>query len=100
MAEPVSANLLRALSHPVRLAMLIELERGELTARELAERVGVPPADGDAHLDALRAAGLVLKGERPGHVRTSADGWAAIDRELRRLQGPDGGGPAAGRRRR
>jgi DNA-binding transcriptional ArsR family regulator len=96
MAEPVSADVLRALSHPVRLAMLVVLEQGELTAPQLAERVGVSAPDGAPHLDVLRRAGLVLDGDRPGHLRTSTDCWAAIDRQLRRLQGGEGGAsPAA-----
>jgi DNA-binding transcriptional ArsR family regulator len=89
MAEPVSADVLKALSHPVRLAMLVALEQQELTAPELAKRIGVPARAGAPHLEALRGAGLVLDGGQPGHVRTSAKGWAAIERQLRRMQAGD-----------
>jgi DNA-binding transcriptional ArsR family regulator len=85
MAEPISADVLRALSHPLRLALLVVLEQGELGAQELAERVGRRTDEVIPHLACLRAAGLVLDGAYPGMLRTSTDGWAAVDRQLRRL---------------
>jgi DNA-binding transcriptional ArsR family regulator len=92
MAEPVSADVLRALSHPLRLALLVVLEQGDLGPPELAERVGLKTEDVVPHLAALRAAGLVRDGGQPGQLRTSTDGWAAIDSQLRRL-GADAGPP-------
>jgi DNA-binding transcriptional ArsR family regulator len=85
MAEPVSADVLRALSHPLRLALLVALEQGELSVPELAEHVGLRTGEVVPHLACLRAAGLVLDGAHPGLLRTSTDGWAAVDRQLRRL---------------
>ena len=87
MAEPVSAEILRALAHPLRLALLIVLEQGELEPGDLAERVGVPVATLAPHLAALRDAGLVRDGAGPGLLRASAGGWAEVDRQLRRLAG-------------
>jgi DNA-binding transcriptional ArsR family regulator len=92
MAEPVSANLLRALAHPARLAMLVTLEQGELTVAELAARVEVPEPEGAAHLEALRGAGLVVAGERAGTVRASTHGWAEIAARLGRLERGEPGG--------
>ncbi|HMJ35893.1 MAG TPA: helix-turn-helix domain-containing protein [Baekduia sp.] len=85
MAEPVSANVLRALSHPVRLALLVALERDELTAAALAERLGLTPPETATQLAVLREAGLVTDGRRPGRLRTTTHGWATIDAQLRRL---------------
>ena len=91
MAEPLSAAILRALSHPARLALLVALEGGELTPHELAEALGLSTSEVAEHLRALQSVGLVVDGETAGRVRTRTDGWAEIDRELRRLR-PDGPG--------
>jgi DNA-binding transcriptional ArsR family regulator len=89
MAEPPSAEILWALAHPARLAMLVALENRELTARELAEAVGLSGSQAAVHLRALQAAGLVVDGVTTGRLRTTTHGWAEIDRQLRRLR-PDG----------
>jgi DNA-binding transcriptional ArsR family regulator len=85
MAEPASAEVLHALSHPLRLAVLVVLEQGELDAERLAQRVGVRTEELASHLAMLRDAGLVRDGAAPGQLRTSTGGWAEIDRQLRRL---------------
>ena len=92
MAGPISAEVLRALSHPLRLAILVVLEQGELEPADLAGRVGASGAELGRHLAALQAAGLVREGELPGRLRTSTGGWAAVDRQLRALGG-DGSEP-------
>jgi predicted transcriptional regulator len=88
MAEPVSADVLRAVSDPVRLAMLVALETDALTVPQLAERVGVAGPEVAAQLETLRATGLVVDGGDAGAVRAAAQGWAEILEHLRRLQDP------------
>lgn len=62
---------LRAMAHPVRLALLEALGRdGELTASEAAERVGESPASCSFHLRQLAKYGFVEEAERgPGRRR-------------------------------
>jgi DNA-binding transcriptional ArsR family regulator len=85
MAEPGSAEVLQAMAHPLRLALLVVLEQEELAADPLAARVGVSGEELAPHLALLRAAGLVRDGAAPGALRTSTGGWREIDRQLRRL---------------
>ncbi|HWE10715.1 MAG TPA: helix-turn-helix domain-containing protein [Solirubrobacteraceae bacterium] len=62
------ARALRALAHPLRLALLDRLiSFGEQTAAQCAEAVGSTPSNCSYHLRALARAGLVEAGE-------SADG--------------------------
>jgi len=62
---------LRAMAHPVRLALLEALaEAGELTATEASERVGESPASCSFHLRQLAKYGFVEEAERgPGRRR-------------------------------
>lgn len=53
------ARLGKALSAPVRLRLLDLLDQGECTVEELAQRGGLPLKNTSAHLQQLRAAGLV-----------------------------------------
>jgi len=89
MAEPVPADVLQAISHPLRLALLVALERREQSADDLAAALDVGPPALTHHLALLRRAGLVHDGARPGDLRAAA-GWAEIAEALRRLQ--DGAG--------
>ena len=87
MAEPVDGAVLEALSHPLRLALLVALDRdGEQTAAELAD--GLKASEGEVHqqIAALHELGLVVDGATPRHVRVSGPGWAAVAAQLRRLQ--------------
>jgi predicted ArsR family transcriptional regulator len=60
-----SATELRALSHPVRLALLTLLdEEGPLTATQAGERIGESPANASFHLRTLARYGYVE--EAPG----------------------------------
>lgn len=54
-----------ALAHPTRRRILALLRAGDLTAGELAERVGIPKPTLSGHLRVLREAGLV-QGDRHG----------------------------------
>lgn len=85
MAEPVSAEVLRALGDPLRLAALVALEERERTAAELALALGVAPEALGEHLAELAAGGLVVA-DAEGRLRAAAHGWAEIAAQLRRLQ--------------
>ena len=65
------ARALRAMAHPLRLALLEALtDAGELTASEAAERVGESPASCSFHLRQLAKYGFVEEAERgPGRRR-------------------------------
>lgn len=85
MPEPVPADVLQAISHPLRLALLVALERREQSAADLATTLDVRPPAITHHLALLRRAGLVHDGAHPGTLRAAA-GWAEIAERLRRLQ--------------
>lgn len=88
MAEPVSADVLRALSHPLRLALLVALEEhGPQTAAELAAALGMGEGEVHQHLAPLHDAGLIIDGEPDARLRAVGDGWASIARQLRALEG-------------
>jgi DNA-binding transcriptional ArsR family regulator len=66
--RPVTPELLslvagrfRALAEPVRLAILHELEDGELTVTELVERIEMSQGNLSKHLQQLHAAGFVTR---------------------------------------
>ena len=68
--EVGDALALRAMAHPIRLALLEALADGELTASEAAERVGESPASCSFHLRQLAKYGFVEEAERgPGRRR-------------------------------
>jgi DNA-binding transcriptional ArsR family regulator len=69
--EVTDARALRAMAHPLRLALLEALaEAGELTASEAAERVRESPASCSFHLRQLAKYGFVEEAERgPGRRR-------------------------------
>ena len=86
MDEPVSADVLRALAHPLRLAALVALEAREQTTTELAAQLGVTEPELMHHLVILRGAGLVQDAAARGRLRPAAGGWTTIAAHLRRLQ--------------
>ena len=55
-----SAAVARALADPKRLCVLQSLGQGELTVRELSERVGCHVPNMSQHLAVLRNMGLVM----------------------------------------
>ena len=74
-------NALGALSHETRLSAFRELVQAGpegLPVGELRERVGVPPATLTAHLNVLRAAGLVLD-QREGRVIRVSAGYDGVN---------------------
>ena len=54
-----------ALAHPTRRRILALLRAGDLTAGELAERIGIPKPTLSGHFRVLREAGLI-QGDRHG----------------------------------
>jgi ArsR family transcriptional regulator len=70
MDNAAALDALSALSHESRLAafrQLVQAGGGGLAVGELREQLGLPPATLSAHLNVLRAAGLV-DDEREGRV--------------------------------
>lgn len=60
-----AGELLRALSAPIRVAIVTELAEGERCVHELVERLGAPQPLVSQHLRVLRGAGVV-RGSRRG----------------------------------
>jgi DNA-binding transcriptional ArsR family regulator len=70
MDNATAVSALSSLSHESRLAafrQLVQAGPAGLAVGELRERVGLPPATLTAHLNVLRAAGLVTD-QREGRV--------------------------------
>lgn len=62
-----AAELLRALSHPVRLRIIEILGEGELCVKKLEEILEISQPSVSQHLSRLRYAGLI-EAERRGHL--------------------------------
>lgn len=60
-----AADLLRALAHPTRLAIVLQVREGERCVHELVERLGITQPLASQHLRVLRSAG-VLSSRRRG----------------------------------
>jgi ArsR family transcriptional regulator len=54
------ADIFQALAHPTRIAIIEQLEQGELSAGELQEKLSVEQANLSQHLAVLRAKQLVV----------------------------------------
>jgi DNA-binding transcriptional ArsR family regulator len=91
--DPVSADVLQALSHPLRLAALVALEARPQTLAELAATLEVSPAALIHHLGALHDLRLVADDGRQGRLRAAGTGWADIAAHLGRLQEDARDGP-------
>jgi DNA-binding transcriptional ArsR family regulator len=85
MSEPVPADVLRAVAHPLRLGLLVALEDHEQAPSELATALNATEPVIMRHLAILHDAGLVTTATEPGRWRT-VEGWAAISASLQRLQ--------------
>jgi DNA-binding transcriptional ArsR family regulator len=85
MSEPVPADVLRAIAHPMRLALLVALEDHEQAPSELATALGVAEPTIAHHLAILHDAGLVTATVEYDLWRTIS-GWAEIAASLQRLQ--------------
>ena len=81
MESEDALTALTALAHPTRLAAfrsLVEAGNAGLPVGTLRERLDVPPATLTAHLNVLRAAGLVLD-RREGRVINVRAGYERMD---------------------
>jgi len=61
------AEVLRALSHPIRLRIIELLRGGELCVKRLEEILGISQPSVSQHLSRLKYAGLI-ESERRGHL--------------------------------
>jgi DNA-binding transcriptional ArsR family regulator len=53
------AHVLRQISHPDRIRLLLKLQAGELTVNELGDALAISPTRVSQHLGVLRAVALV-----------------------------------------
>jgi predicted ArsR family transcriptional regulator len=86
--ELTDPRALRAVAHPVRLALIGQLRRkGPLTATQASELVGESPSSCSFHLRQLAKYGLVEEAgggrgrERPWRATSPAMNWPAISRD-------------------
>ncbi|MBM0277358.1 ArsR/SmtB family transcription factor [Micromonospora tarensis] len=94
--EITEPQALRALAHPVRLAILDRLQRhGPATATGLSAHVGATPSVVSWHLRHLATFGLVVDAEGGGSRRERW--WQAAARGFRFTLPDDAEGQAAGR---
>ena len=85
MSEPVPADVLRAVAHPLRLALLVALEEHEQAPSELAMAVDAAEPVIAHHLAILHDAGLVTASAESDRWRT-IPGWARIAASLQQIQ--------------
>jgi DNA-binding transcriptional ArsR family regulator len=81
MAEPVSAPVLAAIADPLRLALLVALERRPATPAELAAVTRTPEPVVEQALAILDDAGLVTaagSGAGPCRFRPTGRGWTDV----------------------
>ncbi|KUJ38513.1 helix-turn-helix domain-containing protein [Streptomyces sp. MI02-2A] len=87
--EITDPKAMRALAHPVRLALLERLQRyGPATATQLSPHVGATPSVTSWHLRHLAGFGLVRDAEVGGDRRKRR--WEAVARGFR-VEVPEGG---------
>jgi DNA-binding transcriptional ArsR family regulator len=76
MDAATTVTALKALSHDSRLSAyraLVQAGSGGLSVGELRDRLGLPPATLTAHLNVLRAAGLIGDRREGRVIRVRAD---------------------------
>lgn len=80
------SNRLSAMGHETRLKILQALSerRDGMSSTEIAEHVGVMPTNTSAHLNVLRAAGLISS-EKKGRVVTYRFESKSLDKILQDL---------------
>ncbi len=92
--EITDPRTMRALSHPVRLAILSHLQRnGPATATQLSPHVEATPSVTSWHLRHLAQFGLITEAESPDHRQRY---WRAVSRGFRFEMPDDPAGRAAG----
>ena len=83
MVFRLKADLLKALAHPVRLAVLERLKDGEAPVGSMVRELGVEQSSLSRHLALLRQAGLLDSRQERLQVF-----YRVKDREIYRLLGP------------
>ncbi len=92
--EITDPRTMRALSHPVRLAILSRLQRhGPATATQLSPHVEATPSVTSWHLRHLAQFGLITEADSPDHRQRY---WQAVSRGFRFEMPDDPVGRAAG----
>lgn len=64
----LKAEILQALGHPTRIAIVEELQHGELSAGQIIERLGLEQANASQHLAVLRARQIVARRKEGNQV--------------------------------
>ena len=64
----VQANIIKALSHPSRLYIVQELNKGERCVCELTEKIGTDMSTVSRHLSVLRNAGIIADDKRGNQI--------------------------------
>ena len=80
----VALEVLRAVAHPVRLAILAECEGRGRTLADIAGHVGVSRPSARQHVGVLIDAGLL--DDREGVLVSTSAGWADVLLALERLR--------------
>src|SRR4051794_11824725 len=94
--EVTDPRAMRALAHPVRLALLELLADGPLTATEAGERVGESPANASFHLRQLAKYGFVEEAEggtgrrRPWKLRQLGLRWSDVSEDAEQTTAAQG----------
>ena len=73
----LTAQCLRVLAEPSRIALLEALNAGEAGVQELADAVGLPHQNVSAHLAVLHRAGILRRRPKGAGTRYSLDDWSA-----------------------
>ncbi len=63
-----STNFFKALSHPTRIVLVVELAQGEQCVRALTEKVGADMSTVSRHLRELKNAGIIRSEKRGNQV--------------------------------
>jgi DNA-binding transcriptional ArsR family regulator len=85
VGEPLSPEVLQALAHPRRLAILLALEARQQTPAELAATLSATEPELASDVATLRTVRLV-DATAQGRLHTTTTGWAEIAAHLRVLQ--------------
>lgn len=64
----LKAEILQALAHPTRIAIVEELRRGELSVGQIMERLGLEQANASQHLAVLRSRNIVVRRKEGNQV--------------------------------
>ena len=63
-----TAETLKALAHPLRLKILCNLNNGEMSVRELVEKIGSTQSNVSQHLNQMRRSGILHSRRKANRV--------------------------------